>query len=412
MVAGAQCISLPFTKASEAAPEFQFRVGKRKVLSPAQERPAPRSRIRLGYTCEPVETPRLSLGSPRGAGGHPPLLQHLAPPPLRIDLRPFAERWKQESDDLFWSNIRSVFPTFPALQRLLPEVEGTRVGEYDLLACIGEGAYGRVYISPDAKFGGFSAVKVINKGRLSAWNDLWGVITETTILLQLHHPNIIRFYGTIHARQNLYLFLELAGLNSLHQVISGAGYICGLKPQVTRTLFRQIADAVAYCHSQGVAHCDLKPQNVMVSDEGIAKLVDFGLAVQLCEPFSGPRGTWPFMSPEAAQAYCRPYDYAKADVWSLGVILLEMLSGIDKLSRILGWEMAPEWSQHRVVQLMAFHASPEALATRLASDIGPVPSSVMRALSCMLCSKPQQRWSAWHVAQQWSEWPASADVEV
>lgn len=275
----------------------------------------------------------------------------------------------------------------------IPEVEGVSVGDYQFLQVLGEGTHGKVYKVADQICGGFNAVKVIRKNRLKSADEIYGIARECNTLAWLQHPNIIQLRGAVRASQNYYVFMEFAGSVSLHNVLRARGSQVGLDRNMAHQVFNQIADAVAYCHSHGLAHCDLKPQNIVLNDDGIPKIVDFGLALKIGWPVGNPRGTWPFTAPEAAWPCGRPWDLAKADVFSLAAVLIEMLCGTDKLFRMFGWMVETPLNLLRVQEMVAFLATPGAVAMSLATDIGS-PGNVASMITGMMNVLPMKRWSA------------------
>ncbi|CAJ1398360.1 unnamed protein product [Effrenium voratum] len=137
----------------------------------------------------------------------------------------------------------------------IPEVDGVCVGDHRFLQVLGEGTHGRVYKVADQLCGGFNAVKVIRKNRLKSMDEVYGIAGECNTLAWLKHPNIIQLRGAVHANQNFYVFMEFAGNISLHNVLQTRDEQIGLDLKIARQLFNQIADAVAYCHWHGLAHC-------------------------------------------------------------------------------------------------------------------------------------------------------------
>merc|ERR1712048_615332 len=117
-----------------------------------------------------------------------------------------------------------------------------------------------------------------------------------------------------------------------------------------------------YIHSEGmVAHRDLKPENIAVDGEGSsarAQLVDFGSAVDISNGnVSDVVGTMPFMAPEVIMG--ESYKPSGADIWSYGVIMLEMICGINKMRKMLRWERSPSPSTRRAADLLEFFEQPE-----------------------------------------------------
>lgn len=274
----------------------------------------------------------------------------------------------------------------------MPEVDGVSVGDRRFLQVLGEGTHGRVYKVADEICGGFNAVKVIRKSRLKTPDEIYGIAGECNTLASLNHPNIIGLRGAVHASLNYYVFMEFAGDVSLHKVLHARDNQAGLDMNMARQVFNQIADAVAYCHSHGLAHCDLKPQNIVLNEDGTPKIVDFGLALKIGWPVGNPRGTWPFTAPEAAWPCGQPWDLAKADVFSLAGVLIEMLCGADKLFRMFGWLPQTPLNMLRVQEMAVFLATPGAVAMSLATDIGMTHASSM--ITGMMSLLPIKRWSA------------------
>ncbi|CAJ1398358.1 unnamed protein product [Effrenium voratum] len=276
----------------------------------------------------------------------------------------------------------------------IPEVDGVCVGDHRFLQVLGEGTHGRVYKVADQLCGGFNAVKVIRKNRLKSMDEVYGIAGECNTLAWLKHPNIIQLRGAVHANQNFYVFMEFAGNISLHNVLQTRDEQIGLDLKIARQLFNQIADAVAYCHWHGLAHCDLKPQNIVINEDGTPKIVDFGLALKLGWPVGNPRGTWPFTAPEAAWPCGRPWDLAKADVFSLAAVLIEMLCGTDKLFRMFGWMSQTPLNLCRVQEMVAYLATPGFLTTSLSSELGNGALNIAPMITGMMNVIPLKRWSA------------------
>ena len=148
---------------------------------------------------------------------------------------------------------------------------------------------------------------------------------EITALINLYHPHVIKIFNHFNSQSLLYIILEFCPGGSLKDVISKIGFI---KAPFIYELCVQIIQALRFCHSQGIAHRDVKPSNILIDKYGRAKLADFGLAQHfnnnsaLINTFNG---SIPFLAPEIL--LMQPYDPMKADVWALGVTFYEMASG-------------------------------------------------------------------------------------
>jgi serine/threonine protein kinase len=205
----------------------------------------------------------------------------------------------------------------------------------------GEGGYGATFAATDLLNGNEPcAVKVIDIRR----QPLRVITVECNILEQLAgHPNVILIKG--HAQgepekkqHHLYfIFMEKAGGGELFDRLIDAG---GPIPEPrTHVYFSQMVGGIAHCHSRGVAHRDIKLENVLLDDNGVVKVIDFGLAhvypvssegvVDRSQPLFDACGSRSYAAPEvmAAVRPHRGYDGFAADVWSLGVSLFAMNSG-------------------------------------------------------------------------------------
>jgi serine/threonine protein kinase len=193
---------------------------------------------------------------------------------------------------------------------------------YGLGDKIGSGAYGVVYRGLDKTNGAFLAVKEIYCGQ-DVVGGMTDVVSEVQILQRLRHPNIVRYVGAAILWDRLYIFTEWVSGGSLTQILAQFGQLpVGLVAQHTL----QILKGLAYLHNQGIVHRDIKGQNILVSKDGRIKLADFGAARLLKNITKGPAlfGTPAFLAPEViTNERCD----IKADIWSLGCTIIQMLSG-------------------------------------------------------------------------------------
>ncbi len=206
---------------------------------------------------------------------------------------------------------------------------GVRVGPYEILAPIGAGGMGEVYRAKDTKLKREVALKVLPDSFAGDPDRMARFQREAEVLASLNHPNIAAIYGV----EERALVMEL---------VPGSPLKGPLAVETALNYAKQIAEALEAAHEKGIVHRDLKPANIMVTPSGVVKVLDFGLAAV---PISGDgagdpthsptltiaatqagmiMGTAAYMSPE--QAAGRPVD-KRADVWSYGVVLWEMLSG-------------------------------------------------------------------------------------
>lgn len=319
---------------------------------------------------------------------------------------------KQQCHSLFWSVAHVVIPGFPAVEEQHVEVCEKRIGDITLEKKLGEGHFATVYAWQHGDDTG--AVKVIPKKRIRFAENCAQIAAEFECLKKLSHPNIVKVLGIVHAKQNLYLFMEVAGVSSLFEAIRIAGKE-GLPLARAADIFAQIAFAAAHCHDKNVAHGDMKPENIMMSSDGCATLVDFGLAVDFTEEIPSldlPRGTMPFIPPEIMKA-SETWDPAAADVWSLGVVFLEMLCGNHGFARLFGWQSkhmkrGPERAR-RAEEVVSFFAQIHTEAGGKAVELvtsrckNPTPPAMLQLLFDMLQVEPSRRVKASAAAKRAAE---------
>ncbi len=196
---------------------------------------------------------------------------------------------------------------------------------YTIVARLGKGAMGEVYRATDAQTGQDVAVKIITRDLALDPEMLERFRREGEALRQLRHANIVALVDTFaHAGQQVIVMEYIAG-GSLHARIQRGP----LPAELARRLALELADALARAHHLGIIHRDLKPENILLAEDDTPRLTDFGLVRLVGESarLTGTgmqMGTPYYMAPEAWQG--QPLD-AQADIWSLGVVLYEMLAG-------------------------------------------------------------------------------------
>src|SRR5437762_10421014 len=208
----------------------------------------------------------------------------------------------------------------------ISESEGAnflQVGRYEILEIIGTGAHGRVARSHDPLIGRLVAIKLFPK-ELASSAALQRVLQEARVVGQLSHPSIITLHdmGIDEASQTPYLVMEFLEGQPLDRMLDK-----GSTP-FSRASARaaEVASALGAAHRKGVIHGDVKPANVLITDDGRVKLMDFGMA-RLASRDSAATplvGTPAYWCPE--QIMGKPQD-ARSDIFSLGVVLYEMVTG-------------------------------------------------------------------------------------
>ena len=259
----------------------------------------------------------------------------------------------------------------------------TEVGAYRLLGLIGEGGMGAVYrgrhrsVTIAERQGGDVAVKVIHPqfARNPDYRDRFE--REAALGLKLDHPGIVKVHDLVVDGGNLALVMDLVDGRPLSDAMGEA--VGPIPWDRAWPLFEKLLEAVGYAHEQGVVHRDIKPENILVTSDGEPHVIDFGIAKDLDK--SGTRtgtgmGTVEYMAPEQytdAKAVDR-----RADIYSLGMILYELLAGR------LPWDS--EAPQFQILELKARRElmSPSAFCAE-------IPRRVVSALSPVLSADPGAR---------------------
>ena len=206
-------------------------------------------------------------------------------------------------------------------------VNGSRIGPYKVVREIGHGGMGSVYLAErdDEQYRQEVAIKLINPG-LSGEAIRRRFRNEMQILANLNHPNIARLFDGGETLNGVpYLVMEYVAGIPINRYCDDHD----LSTEQRLQLFCTVCDAVQYAHQHLVIHRDIKPGNILVTGEGLPKLVDFGIAKLLSADTAAELTAMPFMTPEyASPEQVRGTSVTTAtDVYSLGVILYQLLSG-------------------------------------------------------------------------------------
>ncbi|HYC61177.1 MAG TPA: protein kinase [Thermoanaerobaculia bacterium] len=224
---------------------------------------------------------------------------------------------------------------------------GTRVGRYEIVSLLRQGGMGEVYSAEDSQLGRRVALKILPKHRTSDPERVARFVREVRASATLNHPSIVAVHDAGHDGDVHFLAMELIEGVPLSEWMRRRRSIAGRVE-----LMAQVAEGLAKAHDAGIVHRDLKPDNIMVTADHHAKIVDFGVA-KLTERVgerSGSTGittptsrvgTTAYMSPEQVEG--KPLDH-RTDVFSFGTVLYELLTGTNPFS-------APQYADtlHNVV---------------------------------------------------------------
>lgn len=202
---------------------------------------------------------------------------------------------------------------------------GTTVGKYRIVGQLGRGATGIVYKAIDETLDREVAIKALNPD-LADTDLIKRFRAEATTLAKLNHPEIATIYELLRTDRELLMVMELVRGETLEQLSQRVG---PLAPESAAHLVAKILSALDHAHRAGIVHRDMKPANVMVTESGRVKIMDFGIArVRGAEHMTRDGfsvGTPAYMSPE--QVLGQDLD-GRADVYSVGVILYRLLTGV------------------------------------------------------------------------------------
>jgi serine/threonine-protein kinase len=268
---------------------------------------------------------------------------------------------------------------------------GTRLGRYQIVAPLGAGGMGEVYRARDPDLGREVAIKVLPSAHSADPERLRRFEQEARAAGALNHPNILAIHDVGTRARTPYVVSELLEGETLRESLSSGA----LTTATSIDYAVQIAQGLAAAHARGIVHRDLKPENLFLTRDGRVKILDFGLAklVRSAEGGGGEdqtptltRDTMPgtvlgtagYMSPE--QVAGRPADH-RSDIFSLGAVLYEMLTGCQAFKRETGAE--------------TMHAILKEDAPALSGRSG-IPVSLARVVQRCLQKRPEDRFQSAH----------------
>ncbi len=255
-----------------------------------------------------------------------------------------------------------------------------RFGHYDVEKVLGHGGFGSVYLARDTKLGRQVVLKVLHPHLAADQGMVQRFMGEARAMALLDHPNIVTIYGIEQNGDQPYIVMEFVSGTTLgahaHQKVFSV--------QEALPILQQIGAALDAAHAQGMIHRDIKPGNVLITRSGAVKLTDFGIVKMLkateksITPAMSTVGTVLYMSPEQADINRQNEIGPASDLYALGIITYQMLSG-----------RVPFWSQNTDVILAAHRTAPLPDPKAFGANVSP---PIVEVLQKGLAKKPSDRY--------------------
>lgn len=236
-----------------------------------------------------------------------------------------------ESVVLARNTVMPLLEEHPPLARFLTEILGQRleqaggieqVGKYRLLGKLGEGATSKVYEALHPGLNRAVAVKMLGHHLVYDASFADRFLEEARTIAGLSHPNIVQVFDTEKAYATWFIVMEKLDGTDLMELLKERGR---LDPDETADYIRQLGQGLAFAHSRGIVHRDVKPANAALDEDGSVKLMDFGIAQRVRDGGSATaEGTPRYIAPESVLGHAVD---GRADIYSLGVMAFEMVTG-------------------------------------------------------------------------------------
>ncbi len=243
------------------------------------------------------------------------------------------------------------------------------IEHYEIVRRLGAGGSGVVYLANDTLLQRPVVLKILRAGVMSAEQLRSTVLREARLASAIEHPNVCGIYEVGESRDGGYIVMQYVPGQSLDHLIAHGP----ANRQLVLSVGIQVADGLQAAHALGIFHRDLKPQNVMLTDGGLAKILDFGLARRLppedanfdpskpalakdasvAATYTARGGTIRYMAPEQ---FVTGQSSVQSDIWALGVILYELVSGRHPFSR-------PDAEDFQAIRAIQFSDPPDLSAT-------------------------------------------------
>ena len=197
------------------------------------------------------------------------------------------------------------------------------IGKYNFGQTIGKGSFSLVKMAQNTENRQKYAVKIIPKSNMNTDADMERFEREVNVIIHMSHPGIIKIHDFLVDANYFYLVMDFCGGGTLLSQIG----MKDINEERAKPLGKQILETIQYIHQQGIAHRDLKLENVLMDEFGHIKIIDFGFS-RFADPgqmFATPCGSPAYAAPEVICG--EQYDGRMADMWSLGVMLFALITG-------------------------------------------------------------------------------------
>ena len=250
-------------------------------------------------------------------------------------------------------------------------------GRYRIVDQAGLGGMARVYHARDLNLQRDVAIKVLREDWLDQSSVRANFLQEARAAANLSHPNIVTIYDFAHEGDQLYIIMEYVEGTDLKTLIRRRNRF-GIQESVDTLI--EICAGIGYAHRAGLIHCDLKPQNILITTDGRVKITDFGIARALASvnPEEQSKIVWGspiYFSPEQARGSAPS---PASDVYSLGIILYEMLTGV------------PVFDAKDTTALARMHTETPAPSPRLI--VPDIPTELEQIILKVLSKEPAARY--------------------
>jgi serine/threonine protein kinase len=265
------------------------------------------------------------------------------------------------------------------------------IDQYQLVEELGRGSYGCLFLGQSMLDNSYVAVKILCKKGLDESQLLLQQL-EIDIQSSLKHPYLLGLDHVIQEQDYVFMIMELCDGGDLFEFVVSHP---SLNDQVIKSTFCQILDAVEYMHQNHIYHRDIKLENILLQQDTVCKVADFGLATKERYSLDFGCGSTTYLGPEhfsgSQEDQCEvefePYDAAASDIWSLGILLLALLFGRNP------------WQEATLEDLAfaEFNSNPLSLKTSLFPELS---NDCLQFLQSVLCVDPLQRTTIQEMKQQ------------